>query len=50
LIKTGLAWTLQDRIGWTAADFIQFGWITPVGEITAEGTEYAAGPPGWPPS
>jgi hypothetical protein len=48
LIKTGLAWTLQDRIGWTAAEFIQFGWITPAGEITAEGTEYAAGPPGWP--
>jgi hypothetical protein len=47
LIKTGLAWTLQGRIGRTAADFIQFGWITPVGGITAEGAEYGAGPPQW---
>jgi hypothetical protein len=47
LIKAGLAWTLQDRIGRTARDLIQFGWITPAGLITAEGAVYAAGPPDW---
>ena len=47
LIKTGPAWTLQDRIGRTASDLIQFGWITPAGLITTEVAVNAAGPPDW---
>jgi hypothetical protein len=47
LITAGDAGTLQGHYGRTARDLIQFGWITPAGELTAEGAVYAAGPPDW---
>ena len=48
LITAGDVGTLQGHHGRTARDVIQFGWITPSGELTAEGAVYAAGPPDWP--
>jgi len=50
LVRTGLAWTLQGRIGRQAAEFIKAGLISPAGEIDydeAEAAGYSDDTPAW---